>query len=455
MSSRDPASFRDNYGFVFWEGGNLYRQVNANGGPAYDSLMKSGLYEDLTERGLLIRHKEVNMSGRADAHKFLKPEMVPLIIYPFEWSFSQLKDAALATLEIQKRSLEHDMTLRDASAYNIQFVGGMPCLIDTLSFEEYHTGDAWQAYRQFCQHFLAPLALMSYRDADLLQLLRVHIDGIPLPLAAKLLPLKAQMKAGIFVHLKIHAGLQRRHQSNAAAVKRSVSRTSLLGLLDNLERTIRGLEMPKAPTEWGDYYEHTNYSTAARDRKAELVGRFAGQAKPRRVLDLGANNGYFSRVVAASAELVISSDIDPVAVDDNYRRMKRNRETTLLPMLVDLTNPSPALGWANAERQRFGDRVQADLVMALALVHHLAISNNVPLDMIAGYLAELGSHLIIEFVPKTDSQVKRLLATRKDIFPDYTTEGFEAAFGEHFEIMGRERLKDSERILYLMRRLER
>ena len=451
MNTREPSSFRDNRGFVYWENDQLYRQVNPVGAKAYDALMTGGLYDDLTGQGLLIRHTETK-SRDGSAYKILMPEVVPVITYPFEWAFSQLKDAALATLAIEKRALQHNMTLRDASAYNIQFASGKPCLIDTLSFDIYQEGEPWQAYRQFCQHFLAPLALMSYRDPDLLQLMRVYIDGIPLPLAAKLLPLKAHTKLGILVHLKLHAGLQRKHETDTTSKRRNVSKLSLLGIIENLEGTARGLKLARLNTEWGDYYNHTNYTTASRDEKAAIVQRFAGRVQPKRVLDLGSNNGYFSRAVAKTSDYTISSDIDPMAVEDNYLRMKRQGETTLLPMLVDLTNPSPALGWSNQERSRFSERVRTDLVMALALIHHLAISNNLPLEMIAAYFAQLGPYLIIEFVPKSDSQVKRLLATREDIFPNYTPDGFVASFSEHFTILETIPLAESERILYLMQR---
>ena len=417
---------------------------------AYDALMGGGLYDELTKRKLLVRHEELE-SQTAGAYKILKPEVVPVITYPFEWAFSQLKDAALATLEIQKLALDRNMTLRDASAYNIQFISGRPCLIDTLSFGRYKEGDPWDAYRQFCQHFLAPLALMSYCDPDLLQLMRVYIDGIPLSLASKLLPFKANTKLGLLVHLKMHAGLSRKHAADTTSTRRSVSKVSLLGLLENLEGTIRRLKIDRLDTEWGDYYEHTNYSTASRDEKAAIIHRFAERVKPKRVLDLGSNNGYFSRVAAETADCTISSDIDPMAVEGNYLRMKSQGETDILPMLVDLTNPSPALGWSNQERSSFSARVHADLAMALALIHHLAISNNLPFEMISKYFAELASYLIIEFVPKSDSQVKRLLVTREDIFPNYTPEGFEAAFSKHFTILETIPLEGSERILYLMR----
>lgn len=452
----DPASFRDDRGFVYWENNQIFRQINLSGQAPYDSLMKSGLYKELTESGLLIRHTEETNTPKA-AYRIIKPEMIDFISYPYEWSFSQLRDAAVATLTIQKLALAKDLTLRDASAYNIQFVAGKPRIIDTLSFEEYHPGQPWQAYRQFCQHFLAPLALASHVDPELIQLMRVYIDGVPLALAAKLLPGRSLFIPGLYMHIKLHGRFQERYSDEAnpgklaATTPKAVSQTALLGVLDSLERTIKGLKIPGSKTQWSDYYNDTNYSPDAVAAKEDLVSKMIEHVKPKRVIDLGANNGAFSRL-AKNAELVISADIDSLAVERNYQMMRQLKETKLMPLLIDLTNPSPGLGWNNEERGQFSDRAKSDLAMALALVHHLAIANNVPLAMIARYFADIAPNLIIEFVPKTDSQVQRLLATREDIFTDYTEAGFEAGFKRYFTIAKKSHIKDSKRTLYLMKR---
>jgi len=451
-NGREQSSFRDDWGFVFWRDGLIYRQVNAPAKDAFEHLMSSGLYDTLVKQGLLVRHETVAGELPEGAHVVIRPEQLPAISYPYEWSFSQLKDAALATLKIQTLALRHGMSLRDASAYNIQFVAGKPRLIDTLSFELRPEGQPWVAYQQFCQHFLAPLVLMARVDADLLQLMRVHIDGIPLPLAARLLPIKDRLNFGLATHISLHAKFQRQHEGTAEKPQAAVSATSLAGLIDSLERTVRSLKLPKNKTQWGDYYDHTNYSDASFEVKGKIVADFLDQIKPRRVVDLGANDGSFSRIAAGQGALVISSDIDPVAVERNYLQMKANGETNLLPLLVDLTNPSPALGWAGRERQSFTERAQADAALALALIHHLAIAANVPLEQVAEYFASLTPHLVIEFVPKSDSQVKRLLATREDIFRDYTPTGFESAFARYFEIVERREVTGSERLMYLMRR---
>ncbi|MBI5952731.1 MAG: class I SAM-dependent methyltransferase [Chloroflexi bacterium] len=447
------ASFRDPSGFLFTRNGILHRQINRAYSKDYARLMDSGLYEKLVKASLLIPHVEVDQPpAKSDlAFKVIQPERVPFISYPYEWSFSQLKDAALATLSIQKRALKLDMSLKDASAYNIQFVRGKATLIDTLSFELYKEGEPWVAYKQFCQHFLAPLALMAYRDVRLSQLLRVYIDGVPLDLASELLPAKTKFNFGLLTHIHIHAGAQKRYSDKAVTPRKGgMSKQALTGLIESLEATVRKLAWKPAGTEWGDYYDNTNYTDSAFEHKRQLVKEWSEEKKPALVWDLGGNTGVFSREAASSGAFTVSFDIDPAAVEQNYRTVKAVKEQNILPLVLDLTNPSPALGWDNAERDSFGARGPVDMALALAVIHHLAISNNVPLPQLADFFAAHCRWLVIEFVPKSDSQVKKLLASREDIFPNYSREGFEAAFSTRFKIHKSKAVRDSERTLYLM-----
>jgi SAM-dependent methyltransferase len=451
------ASFRDPSGFLFTRAGVLYRQVNQIYADDYTRLMESGLYEKLVKAGLLIPHAESDTQPADEKHSFkiLWPERVPFISYPYEWSFGQLKDAALATLSIQKRALKLGMSLKDASAYNIQFHRGKPVLIDTLSFETYQEGEPWVAYRQFCQHFLAPLALMAYRDVRLNQLLRIYIDGVPLDLASQLLPGRTRWNLGLSTHIHLHASAQK-HYADIAVTEarggRKMSRDALLGLIESLRATVRRLGWKPAGTEWANYYAANNYTGFAFEHKKVLVGDWLSKTAPKTIWDLGANTGIFSRVAAETGAYVISSDIDPAAVEVNYRQVKENNEQNLLPLVLDLANPSPSIGWQNRERDSFLQRGPADAVLALALVHHLAISNNVPLELVAEFFAGCGEWLIVEFVPKSDSQVQKLLRSREDIFSDYTRAGFESAFRQWFTIQSFSAIRDSERWLYLMKR---
>lgn len=444
-------SFRDPSGFVFRHEGEIYRQVNQRYRDHFDRLHSSGLYETLVKQNLLIPHEETSLSlaRSPEAYKVIKPEQVQFISHPYEWSFSQFQDAALTTIRIQKAAFEKGMALKDASAYNIQFHKGRPLLIDTLSLETYREGSPWIAYRQYCEHFLGPLALMAYRDVRLSQLLRRHIDGIPVDLTSSLLPAKTRLKGALLMHLHLHAKSQARHQDNPGAARAArVSRAGLQGIIESLEGATRALALKTNTGVWADYYADTNYSETAAARKTELVSSYIEKTAPKTVWDLGGNVGRFSRLAADRGIFTLSLDLDPAAVELNYRACRKEKMQTMLPLVMDLTNPSPDLGWAHQERASLQSRGPADLLMALALVHHLAISNNTPLDRIAEYFAALGRQLIIEFVPKGDSQVERLLASREDIFDNYTQEGFEQAFGKFFNTLDCQAIEGSKRTLY-------
>jgi hypothetical protein len=458
-----PASFRDPSGFLFSYQGTIHRQVNQPYQRHYERLMESGLYASLVAKGLLIPHEEVSHpDGESgdDCYKVLLPEQIAYISYPYEWSFSQLKDAAKLTLNIQLEALKHGMILKDGTAYNVQFHKGKAVFIDTLSFECYEEGEPWIAYRQFCQHFLAPLALIAKVDFRLIHLLRSYIDGIPLDLASQLLPAKTWFNYSLLAHIHLHAKTQKQYEHSGRdanpgkAVK--MSKLQLEGVVSSLQSAVEKMNWIHATTEWGDYYSDTNYVDESMDRKAQLVSQMLEQCKSGDALmaaDFGANTGKFSRLAVDAGYYTLSHDIDEVAVDKNYRKLALDGEDSILPLVLDLTNPSPGLGWASEERSSFIQRENVHVGMALALIHHIAISNNVPLASIASFFSKVCNNLIIEFVPKSDSQVERLLATREDIFPDYNEDGFEVAFSQFFTVVEKVSIEGSERTLYLLKTL--
>jgi ribosomal protein L11 methylase PrmA len=452
---QSASSFRDPSGFIFKHSGILLRQVNASYENSFALLNSSGLYKVLSESGELIPHKVVGLelAQTPDAVAVLQPELIHTISYPYEWSFSQLKEAALLTLQIQRKAVEHGMSLKDASAYNIQFHNGRATFIDTLSFEAFDPSKPWVAYRQFCQHFVAPLVLMSHVDIRLSKLMETFIDGIPLDLASNISKPHTRFNAKIAVHLHLHAKMQ---ASKGNSVPRQESRTgfgknAILGLVDSLKSLVDGLNWKPEGTEWADYYSDTNYSSDSMAAKKKLVTDFIESANPlnKSLWDLGANNGEFSVLATALGFNTVAWDIDPSAVEKNYRGRREDR--LLLPLIQDLTNPSPSIGWALKERESLVERGPVGVVMALALIHHLAIGNNVPLPLVASFFARLSNWLIIEFVPKEDSQVQRLLATREDVFPDYTQADFELSFSNNFEMVRKESINGTVRTLYLMR----
>ena len=448
------SSFRDPSGFVFTRSGVVYRQVNRVFQQEFEAVAGSGLYDELAGQRLMVPHESVSLDLAAspEATAVLRPEPVHFISYPYEWSFGQLQDAALLTLELQERALGRGMTLRDASAYNVQFQGGRPVFIDTLSFEPRKEGAPWSG---------VPAVLRALPGAA-----RAHEPGGHRPERAAadahrrhpararqhLLGGRVWRSLGLLFHVRLHAMAQRRYRDRTpgAGVRRPVTAQTVQGLVRSLRSVVQGLDWNPGGTEWADYTTDNNYSAEAAEAKQALVTGMLRRRSPATVWDLGANTGEYSRAARTVASRVVSFDIDPAAVERNYRRVRADGESGILPLRMDLTNPSPALGWAHRERQSLEQRGPADALLALALVHHLAIGHNLPLERIAGFFARIGRALVIEFVPKSDSQVQRMLRSRPDIFPSYTREGFEAAFRTSFRIEAVEPVSGSERLLYLM-----
>jgi len=454
------SSFRDPAGFVYRHDGELYRQINASGSSDYEMLMSSGLYEALTSSDRLVAHEEVPQPGAAaGAWRTIKPETVAYVSYPYEWCFGQLKAAALLTLDIQRTALEHGMSLKDASAFNVQFRGCRPVFIDTLSFEPFEDGKPWVAYRQFCQHFLGPLLVMSYRDPRLRHIWKGMLDGLPLDLTSKLLPWRTRLRWSTLAHIHMHAASQQRHFDDTAgggapAGGRAMTSRMHLAMVDSLEGAVRATSLRKSRTEWAAYYDETNYSRESMSAKESLVVALAKKwlSDDPLVHDLGANTGRFSRLLAEEGFYVVAHDIDEMAVEANYQQGAESSELAVLPLVLDINNPSPALGWALDERASLTTRIAGRAVLALALIHHIAISNNVPMKIIAEFFAGIAARLVIEFVPKEDSQVQRLLATRDDIFSDYTIESFREAFGERFTILDEQEIEGTCRTLFALER---
>jgi hypothetical protein len=452
------SSFRDPAGFVFESGGSIYRQVNHAGAGDYDHFMQSGLYQKLVDKGWLIPHSEVKDTKKFGTHekryKIIRPEKVPFISYPYEWTFHQLRDAALLTLSVQKLALEHGMILKDSSAYNVQFIGRRPVFIDTLSFWKYNEGDPWEGYKQFCEHFLVPLSLATYDSPEILQTQKVFIDGIPLKLATQMLPARARLRKGLLTHVYLHAASQKKYDKPDVAKPtkiRKVSPLALRGLMASLESAIKRLSLSGRITQWGDYYNDTNYSKSAFDNKKQLVEQMLKTIKPlpKNVWDMGANDGTFSNIAAELGAYTIAFDVDSLAVELNYQKKDKFGDL-ILPLVQDLTNPSPALGWAHKERHSLEERGRADVVLSLALIHHLCITDHLSFSQVAEYFARLGRYLIIEFVPKGDSKVEILLAGfSRNTFSGYTQENFEKAFGKFFTPVDKKAVKGSERTLYL------
>lgn len=455
--ARVASSFRDPSGFLFTREGTLLRQVQPSYAPHYEKLRSSGLYDALVAQRLLVSHVELPLDEAASpgAAYVLRPERIPFVSLPYEWCFSQLRAAALLTLRVQQLALEHGMVLKDASAFNVQFRGTEPVFVDTLSFEQRVEGEPWIAYRQFCQHFLGPLALQALVDVRLRDLSRSHLDGVPLDLVSRLLPRRTWLQLWSMLHLHLHARSISRFASTRAGAAtpavRRVSTKGIEGIVAHLRGAIESFRLKGAATEWGDYEEQLGYNESERTAKHDAVSALLRGLAPSLVMDLGANAGEYSRIAQETGGRVIAVDGDATAVERAYARFAAAADpTAVLPLWIDLANPSPAQGWAHGEWPALTDRTQVDVVLALALIHHLAIGNNVPIPAVLDFLMRLGRRAIVEWVPKDDPQVKRLLSSRTDIFTGYSEERFREAAEARFHIASRTPIAGTGRVLYLL-----
>lgn len=454
MENKEFSSFRDPAGYVYYEGDKIYRKINRCYFDQYNYFMCSGLYDELVENGYLIRHREIEKNHD---YIIIEAERIPFISYPYEWCFEELKDAAMLTLNIQKIALKYDMTLKDASGYNVQFLRGKVIFIDTLSFDFYKEGSPWGAYGQFCRHFMAPLILMRYVDENLNCLLKNYIDGIPIDFANHILNGRGGFTAK--QHIKWHSKAISKNNDKVRDGKAlKVSKNSIENMIDMMIRQVGKLKRKKLISEWDTYYDNTNYGKISDESKIKLIRKclkIINFSDNDILWDLAGNDGKYSRIASSFVENVVSFDVDLNVVNRSYSVVKENEETRILPLLFDVTNPSPAIGFGCSERQSLMGRGPVKCVMALAFIHHISISNNVGFDKVAAWFSKLGEYLIIEFVPKEDSQVQKLLKTREDIFDRYTQDDFEECFLKYYEIMSRNCIRESKRVIYLMRSINK
>jgi len=457
-NKRHDASFRDPSGYMTAENGTLKRIINPIYFPQYEALKKAGVFDTLISKGLLIPHSETDVQNDRIE---LTPERIPFITNPYEWSFAQFKHAALLTLKLQKFALSRGFILKDATAYNVTFHQGKPMFIDTLSFDFYEEGQPWRAYKQFIMHFLGPLVLARYHGTEIFKMLQAHIDGLPVSLISSLLPWKTRFNPTIYTNIHLLAKLEAKHEDDYKSETRvkKISKKAQLNIVESLFDFVKKLEL-KERTEWGDYYDKTNYDNEAFKAKKELIREWIKPLNAKRLIDVGGNDGTFARAVADLANDILVSDIDPAAVEQNYLQVRQNSEAHILPFVGDVLQPAPGIGLNNQERSSLIDRLTdyaPDVSMALALIHHLTLSGNVPFDRSARFFAKFSRYLVIEFPRREDSWVQSLLTRKREFinhFDFYNQQHFEEGYGHYFDIEKRQQIPGSERVLYLLKNKE-
>jgi len=456
----DSGSFRDRDGRIYRVDGRIFRGLSAGALADFEKLQAKKFYAHSLGQGQLVGSELLPRSQvplpAAELERwagFLEHQRVPVVSYPYEWTFGMLRDAALLQLELVEAAIKEDMTLKDATPYNIQFVAGRPVFIDIPSFETLQAGAPWAGYRQFCEMFLFPLMLQSYKGIPFQPLMRGSIDGVGVQMAARLFGWRDRFRGGVLSHVWLQSKLDRRYGNSSQDVRTDLKSAGfgkelILANVRKLRKLVGKLEWQGADSEWGAYEAFHNYSAEDHSLKESFIDESVAASAAECVWDIGCNTGQFSKIAARHADRVLAMDLDHFAVERLYREVRAEDINNILTLVQNVADPSPNWGWRNRERTDLSSRARPDLVLCLALIHHVVISANVPLDEFIGWLAELSDQLVIEYVSRKDDKVQTLLRNKEDKYTDYSRERLEQALRRHYEIRREQPLESGNRFLY-------
>jgi hypothetical protein len=459
MPAFEPGSFRDRHARIFRHEGRILRTLSASARDDWEALSATRLFARRTGDGTLVQTRRppdeamLLESAGNGWRAVVEHDRIPFISYPYEWTFGMLRDAAILQLDLVREAIEEGLILKDATPYNVQFMDGRATFIDTASFTRLVPGEPWHGYRQFCRLFLYPLMLQAYKDAPFQPWLRGSLEGIEPRDMRALLGARDLLRSGVLTHVALQAGAEARMGSTTRNVRAELKQAGFSAALitanvKRLRTLVERLAWKRQTSTWSEYAGRNTYTPEDAARKEAFVRRAAAARTRRLIWDLGANTGHYSRVVAPHAECVVALDADVLAVERLRTDLLARGPSNILPLVGNVLDPSPGLGWRGDERVPLPRRGTPDLVLALALIHHVVIAGNVPLPEFIDWLAGLRGDLVIEFVSKADPMVQQLLLNKDDQYDDYTRELFEAALNRHFDVNAVEEVQPGRRVLY-------
>ena len=465
--TRDSGSFRDPSGQVYIKktsDGNprIIRGVNAETYQQQKELLACNFFQELVKKNKIVataiydKNKIIEEDVNLKWDFYLEHDYIKFISYPYEWSFYQLKDAALLHLELLKTSLENDWILKDSTPYNIQFINNKPIFIDTPSFIKWEKDEGWDSYRQFCMMFLYPLMLRAYLDLDFRLILRSNLDGIDSAILYKSLSFNKLFKKGVLSHVVLPYLMERsilKKERDTAPVKERTkikqSRISIIALVDSMINIVNKLKSKSSISAWADYDHINTYEQNDNKIKKNFINQVTLKKSYNTVWDFGANTGMFSEHISKNVSDILAMDSDSIAIGKMFNRLK-GQDTNIYPLIQKIENISPNQGFNSNERLRLELRSRPDLVMCLAVIHHIRISSNIPCEIFLEYLRTLGSDIIIEFVNRDDEMVIKLLANKKEQYDDYNIKSFESSVLKFFSIEDKQPVKNGLRQLYYL-----
>ena len=451
----EKGSFRDPAGKIYYKDNRVFRKLSVEGVKRFQELKESDIINLSINEGFLIGTKEIHdqVIEKANQELILEHDKIPYVSYPYEWSFSQLKDAAIFHLNFHLFLLKNDATLIDASAYNVQFIGSELKFIDVLSIQKYKEGEYWKGHKQFCENFLNPLILKSKKGIKFNNWFKGNLEGIDTNELNDLLSIFDKFSYNIFIHIHLLSKLQKKYTSNKTLkpidkITKKISKKNLIAMLTQLRNFISKLRDKKDISTWDSYSIDNSYSVEEENKKKSIVAKFSKKNNFDLVADLGCNDGEYSTLCLNNGcKRVIGFDFDINAINKAYEKsLKKN--LNFLPLYFDATNPSANIGWFQNERKGFIERTNFDAIIALAFEHHLCIGKNIPLNDVIKWLVSLAPKGLIEFVPKNDETIKKMLEFKGDIFPNYTETYFEKCLSNNTEIISKDVVSNSNRTIY-------